>query len=46
MGMLVKILIEVQLLVMIKSTLVIASLVGNKINLAGHDQQFFFNETK
>ena len=41
MGMLVKILMEVQLLVMIRSTLAIASLVGNKINLAGHDQQFF-----
>ena len=40
-GMLVKILVEVQLLVMIRSITVAASLVGNKINLVGHDQQFF-----
>lgn len=46
MGMLIKILTEVQLLVMIRSTLVIASLVGNKINLVGHGQQFLMRQNK
>lgn len=46
MGMLIKILTEVQLLVMIRSTSPGLSLVGNKINLVGHGQQFLMRQNK